>query len=39
MDGFNGTVDFTKEEELKTMKDKLADGCDALERLEGGRIT
>jgi len=26
MDGFSGIVDFTKEEELKTMKDKLADG-------------
>ena len=30
MDGFNGTLDFGKEEEVKMILDKLADGKELL---------
>ena len=38
MDGFNGTVDFTKEEEQRMMEDRLDDGRGVQEKLEDGRI-
>ena len=36
MDGFNGIVDFTREEELLTMKDKFKGETRAFPNLAGG---